>query len=945
MAETSINIIIDAINRTEKTFKDTVSSFDTLSNSVALAAGKFLVIKNAAEQFFNLVVGVAQPAYDAVEEFNLSIAKMTALIIGLQDTTGNDDIASQYQSANNYAKELVLTLEKLSAETLATGKETRLIAEELLKQGIIIKNTVKEYEALKNITNAVATIAAGSLNRELQVREEIRSLVSGTLRPGSELARLINTQTGDLKGQLEIWKSTGSVIENLGKQTAGFGSISKDIQGTWAVIGTTLETIQKRILREGFKSTYEAINSTLTDINKLLDDQSELISNSLNKALVSTRGIIESIFIILETSLKPILTIIKPLLPLVNLIAEGIGVTASILPAVLQLFKDIAVVLNGIVNLITLTGIGIKQLTSFDLKGFTNTQKILEAQKDLIEKDFNKALNDFDKNLTKTANKFFNITTEPETETKTPTAKKPIEETEVRTLRIDVKTSKAQQQIQAKLKLDEELFKIQEKNLELSFQKQEITEKEFNKKKRDLSFERLQTTIESLELSKNVLKNDLDEKLKVLQTEKDKLKETADYKKQVAAIDAQISAQRANIVKTNIQAEIDILKKAADIDKERIQASQKSFEEQLKRQREINEILLQNSKITPLEAKQQEIDIERQIIEFKIESLKKTKDITVSEKERIKIDGELLQLQNSLSDSEKELLQLQQAKQQTLQLEKDRVIALTEEKLKLAELKNDYDEVLNLKQELSKLRFERAVLDTGITPDFEKVLADTAAFQQKQFEQLKTPFGALTAGFDEIVAKFKDTSSQMLDIGRNLAQGLQQTFEDTFFNVITGRFDSIRSALSSLVDLIARELSRVASQQLVSQITPGLTSLFGGIFHDGGIVLDTPVSRLKRFHNGGLNNDERMIVAQTGEGIVSRNGMASLFNALNKGNLNNANQGQSIDTNALVNGIAAAIQKQPITIVNNLALKKGIEDYLDSPSGRKKINSFQNDIQ
>jgi hypothetical protein len=64
----------------------------------------------------------------------------------------------------------------------------------------------------------------------------------------------------------------------------------------------------------------------------------------------------------------------------------------------------------------------------------------------------------------------------------------------------------------------------------------------------------------------------------------------------------------------------------------------------------------------------------------------------------------------------------------------------------------------------------------------------------------------------------------------------------------------------------------------------GITGMFhdgGVVMHQGGLVMHAG-GYVPRYHAGGLSGDERPAILQTGEGVLSRRGMANL-GALNAG--------------------------------------------------------------
>ena len=102
-------------------------------------------------------------------------------------------------------------------------------------------------------------------------------------------------------------------------------------------------------------------------------------------------------------------------------------------------------------------------------------------------------------------------------------------------------------------------------------------------------------------------------------------------------------------------------------------------------------------------------------------------------------------------------------------------------------------------------------------------------------------------------------------------RGLATDFADTFVQGILSGEKAV-DLLSSALKQLGSQLASSAIRSIIGQIfpTPGTAA---GIFHSGGVVTA---------HNGmavgagllGMNSDERLIVAQTGERILSRNQVA-----------------------------------------------------------------------
>lgn len=120
-------------------------------------------------------------------------------------------------------------------------------------------------------------------------------------------------------------------------------------------------------------------------------------------------------------------------------------------------------------------------------------------------------------------------------------------------------------------------------------------------------------------------------------------------------------------------------------------------------------------------------------------------------------------------------------------------------------------------------------------------------------------------------------------IATQTAQAMSRSFGDLFFKVFTNDIRNVKEVFIDFGNSILRILSQVLAKWILIKTIGGISlgggSVLADFFHSGGIV---------RAHNGlSLANDEVPIIAQTGEGVLSRRGMASLgsenFNRLNRG--------------------------------------------------------------
>lgn len=147
---------------------------------------------------------------------------------------------------------------------------------------------------------------------------------------------------------------------------------------------------------------------------------------------------------------------------------------------------------------------------------------------------------------------------------------------------------------------------------------------------------------------------------------------------------------------------------------------------------------------------------------------------------------------------------------------------------------------------------------------------------------------ATSATLKNVQKEFKFMES----VAKQVGEGMKRAFDDGFFNVMKGRFDSLKEVAINFGDSVLRAISGALSQLFLLN-TVGKLPFFAGVFHTGGMI--------KKAHSGTINRDEQLILARSGEGVLNPQAMNNLgednFNALNRGGKISMSGGKGININ------------------------------------------------
>lgn len=340
-------IYVSVRARTDKYKRD-------LANAKTLTKKAVIVMQHAIDSISWKQVGVAALAFGAIvakvafdglkamEKMKLSTASMASTITSF--AKGADkDLSGTYLQALGYSEQLVLKMEELNAQTVATGENLTAMVETLAQGGVLLDiNNQKQIDGFLALANALALVTQGQ-NADIQFRQEIRGLINGEVRATNALARILSQRVGgSLKEHVKLWKEQGTLIESAGALLAGFQEGAKDLANTWLAVGTTIRTMYDRTMRGLMAPVYEdiirlgkQITIEVLDQNSALNKNATILRTLVFKGWQDIKNTVE-VTVDLVTAFEGPLLIVGKLL---SLIIDGWGQIFAILPAITERIK------------------------------------------------------------------------------------------------------------------------------------------------------------------------------------------------------------------------------------------------------------------------------------------------------------------------------------------------------------------------------------------------------------------------------------------------------------------------------------------------------------------------------------------------------------------------------------------------------------------------------
>jgi len=252
------------------------NSLNLLSLASVAAIAKVQILYSLVNTVMSSIGSIPKTAISAIENYNTSIVTNAALITSMNN--GLKDIGEAYKQNKIYAEAVEKVLVRMDTETSASYEQLQLMNRAYIQQGVYLDiNNKKAIEGRRNTANALAVIAQATPNPNMQFGQEIRGLMTGTMKEGNALLKMLVGIDQDIVAKIERWKKAGTIDENIGKLLVGFAAAQGDIDSMWETVKSTMATIRDEVLRGGLAPAFHEIVLQMKEINKYADANKEKI--------------------------------------------------------------------------------------------------------------------------------------------------------------------------------------------------------------------------------------------------------------------------------------------------------------------------------------------------------------------------------------------------------------------------------------------------------------------------------------------------------------------------------------------------------------------------------------------------------------------------------------------------------------------------------------------
>jgi hypothetical protein len=264
-----------------------------LKLTAAFVAGR--IAAHALSQAVMLPVHALQASLSAIDDYRLKIINVAAVLTDMT-AASKGSVGNVFQTQVGYATEMYTALERASVKHFATGEEMQIAWTMFAQKGVKVR--IEEADALGIIVDRIKLATQGQ-NLQVQISQEIRSIMEGQARATDAVARILEGRYGPAwKTLVQEHRKAGDLVKWLAEQFEGLAYASDMVQQTLTAQTTTLKTNLTIIGRGGMAGAYDGIVSVLQVINSYLLQNQYILIDQIKTVISLTGNLAEMVAIL-----------------------------------------------------------------------------------------------------------------------------------------------------------------------------------------------------------------------------------------------------------------------------------------------------------------------------------------------------------------------------------------------------------------------------------------------------------------------------------------------------------------------------------------------------------------------------------------------------------------------------------------------------------------------
>ena len=278
MANSNINISINAQDNASVSINNTTNALSKMRQNIDMAAHSLQAYTLGLEALKNQLIPLATAGIAANAQLESLQTKLTGLISANSanvTSTGEVITAQQkWQLSSEVASE---ALERLKSIATATGNQISSTTDAFTMFYATANNQGSASEAM-DAFNAIALAAQVAGKDMASLVPMFDSLATGTVLAGSEMGSFMKI-VGLTNEELKLANQNGTLFATLQQRLAEFGSVAKLSAGTYEMELNKLKSSISGLMSEASKPVFDTLKTSIAGLNKFIAENKEAISS------------------------------------------------------------------------------------------------------------------------------------------------------------------------------------------------------------------------------------------------------------------------------------------------------------------------------------------------------------------------------------------------------------------------------------------------------------------------------------------------------------------------------------------------------------------------------------------------------------------------------------------------------------------------------------------
>lgn len=278
MANSNINISINAQDNASVSINNTTNALSKMRQNIDMAAHSLQAYTLGLEVLKNQLIPLATAGIAANAQLESLQTKLTGLIsANAANVTSTGEVITAQQKWQMSSEVASEALERLKSIATATGNEVSATTDAFTMFYATANNQGSASEAM-DAFNAIALAAQVAGKDMASLVPMFDSLATGTVLAGSEMGSFMKI-VGLTNEELKLANQNGTLFATLQQRLAEFGSVAKLSAGTYEMELNKLKSSISGLMSEASKPIFDTLKSSIAGLNKFIAENKEAISS------------------------------------------------------------------------------------------------------------------------------------------------------------------------------------------------------------------------------------------------------------------------------------------------------------------------------------------------------------------------------------------------------------------------------------------------------------------------------------------------------------------------------------------------------------------------------------------------------------------------------------------------------------------------------------------